>query len=150
MDRIGFIGSYDKTDFIVQIAKILTEMGKRVIVVDTSLLQKAKYIIPVINPTKAYVTEFEEIDVAVGFDKPEHINNYLGINDLSLNYDIALIDIDSYKAFENFDMYSAKINYFVTSFDLYSLKRGLEVMRCIKTGNKIKKSLILKRNKCTR
>lgn len=141
MDKIGFIGSYDKTDFIVQIAKILTVLGKKVIVIDTSLIQKAKYIIPVINPTKAYVTEFEEIDVSVGFNTAEQINAYLGINNLESIYDVALIDIDSIKVFDSFDMYKASANYFVTSFDLYSLKRGLEVIAELKEKIKIKKVL---------
>lgn len=141
MDKIGFIGSYDKTDFMVQIGKILTVLGKKVIVIDTSLVQKAKYIIPVINPTKTYVTEFEGMDVAVGFNSPEQIIGYLGINDLESGYDVALIDIDSIKAFENFDMYNATLNYFVTSFDLYSLKRGLEVLSGLKQEVKLKKVL---------
>ena len=39
--------------------------------------QKAKYIVPVIKPTKAYVTEFEGIDVAVGFNDFNEIKEYL-------------------------------------------------------------------------
>ena len=144
MEKIGFIGSYDKTDFIIHIAKILTVMGKRVIVIDTSLVQKAKYIIPVINPTKSYVTEFEEIDVSVGFNSFKEINDYLGIDDLSLNYDIALIDVDTGTAFEKFDMYTAKLNYFVTSFDLYAIKRGVEALSNLKDIVPMKKILFSK------
>ena len=72
MKKIGFIGAYDKTDFILYVAKILVEMGKKVILIDGTLTQKAKYIIPVIKPSKSYVTEFEGIDIAVGF---ENFNN---------------------------------------------------------------------------
>ena len=35
------------------------EKVKKVLVIDNTVTQKAKYIVPVINPTKAYVTEFE-------------------------------------------------------------------------------------------
>ena len=77
MRKIGFIGAYDKTDFILYIAKILTEMGQRVILVDATLTQKAKYIVPVIKPSKSYVTEFEGIDIAVGFETFEEIKQYL-------------------------------------------------------------------------
>lgn len=140
MDKIGFVGSYyDKTDFIVQIAKFLTVLGKRVIVIDTSLMQKTKYIIPAINPTKTYVTTFEEIDVAVGFDRPDQISNYLGIENLTLGYDVALIDVDGVKAFDVFDLYTAKNNYFVTSYDFFSLKRGMEVLANLKTETEFKK-----------
>ena len=34
MKKIGFIGAYDKTDMILNIAKIMTTMGNRVLVID--------------------------------------------------------------------------------------------------------------------
>ncbi len=43
-------------------------------------------------------------------------------------YDIILIDIDENKSFQEFDMTKANKNYFVTGFDSYSLKKGLEVI----------------------
>lgn len=61
MKKIGFIGMYDKTDLILNIAKILTTMHKKVIVVDSTITQKAKYVVPVINPTVTYITDFEDI-----------------------------------------------------------------------------------------
>lgn len=129
MRKIGFVGAFDKTDFIIHIAKILTVMGQKVVVIDSTINQKAKYIVPVINPTKTYITEFEEFDVAVGFEDFKEIKNYLGIEEQEkLDYDIALIDIDSSKVFENFEMKEAERNYFVTSFDLFSLKKGLEIL----------------------
>ena len=141
MEKIGFIGAYDKTDLIIQIAKILTEAGKRIIVIDATTNQKAKYIIPVINPTTTYVTEFENMDVAVGFRELPQINDYLMVDDISENYDMALIDVDSSKTFDNFDISHAKINYFVTSFDMYSLKRGIEIISGIKEPLPLKKVL---------
>ena len=63
MEKFGFVGAYDKTDFIIYIAKILTVLGKRVIVIDSTLNQKAKYIVPVINPTKSYVTQLSLIHI---------------------------------------------------------------------------------------
>lgn len=128
MEKIGFIGAYDKTDIIIYIAKILTVLGKRVIVIDSTLNQKAKYIVPVINPTKSYVTQYENFDVAVGFENFEAIEGYLGIDKIDNLYDIALIDTDSSKVFNNFEMQHATKNYFVTSFDLFSLKKGLEIL----------------------
>lgn len=65
MKKIGFIGAFDKTDLLIQVAKILTQAGRKTIVIDTTINQKAKYIVPVINPTKTYITEFEGFDVAV-------------------------------------------------------------------------------------
>lgn len=129
MKKIGFIGAYDKTDMIINIAKILTVMGKKVIVIDSTVNQKAKYVVPVINPTLTYITEFEEIDVAVGFKKLDDIKGYLGISrDEDLEYDIMLIDSDTPERLEEFDLLQADKNYFITSFDLYSLKKGLEIL----------------------
>ena len=45
MDIIGFIGVYDKTDLLLNIAKILTKMQKKVLIVDTTLEQKTKYVV---------------------------------------------------------------------------------------------------------
>lgn len=129
MKKIGFIGAYDKTDMIINIAKLLTVMGKKVIVIDSTINQKAKYVVPVINPTLTYITEFEGIDVAVGFRDLEGIKGYLGISrDEDLEYDIMLVDNDTPERLENFDLLQNEKNYFVTSFDLYSLKKGLEIL----------------------
>lgn len=142
METIGFIGSYDKTDLIIYVAKVLTTLGKKVLVIDNTITQKAKYIVPVINPTKAYVTEFEKIDVAVGLSSFEEIKNYLGIpQEKELEYDICLVDVDSNPNFENFHIQDSKKNYFVTSFDLYSLKKGIEIISNLKQSVQLTKIL---------
>ena len=127
MKKIGFIGAYDKIDLILYIAKLLRAMGKKIMIIDATILQKAKYIVPVVNPTTSYVTEFEEMDVAVGFKDMDSIKEYLGMPlHAEFEYDYILYDIDSPSAFERFNIMDANKKYFVTAFDLYSLKRGLE------------------------
>lgn len=129
MRKVSFIGCYDKIDLILYIAKILVATDKKVLVIDSTINQKAKYVVPVIQPTKAYITEFEKIDVAVGFNSFDEIKEYLGIPlHVELPYDIALIDIDSYTSLINFEINSSERNYFVTGFDLYTLKKGLEIL----------------------
>lgn len=129
MKKVGFIGMYDKTDMILNIAKILTTMQKKVIIVDSTITQKAKYVVPVINPTIKYVTTFEDIDVAVGFNNENDIKEYTGIEkNEELPYDIMLLDIDNIEAIGNFKAVENAKNYFVTAFDLYTLKRGLEIL----------------------
>lgn len=145
MRTIGFIGGYDKIDFMLYIAKIMTSLGKKVMLVDTTLTQKARYIVPVINPTKSYITEFEKIDVAVGFENYEEIKKYLGIPDQNnFEYDIALLDIDSKEKFDSFGLKECETKYFVTSFDLYSLKKGLEIVTPIKEPINLTKILFSK------
>lgn len=145
MKTIGFIGAYDKTDFIIYIAKVLTMLGKKVLVIDNTIIQKARYIVPVINPTKAYITEFEKIDVSVGFDNYADIKKYLVIpEEKELEYDIALVDVDSVENFNNFNIRNSYRNYFVTSFDLYSLKKGLEIINGIQDTIKLTKIIFSK------
>ncbi len=126
MKKIGFIGAYDKIDLMLYVAKVIAEMNKKVLVIDTTIIQKARYIVPCIAPSKCYITEYEKIDVAVGFNTLDEIEKYLSVEELQ--YDVVLIDIDDNERFKEFDMAKANKNYFVTGFDSYSLKKGLEVI----------------------
>lgn len=145
MKKIGFIGAYDKIDLIIYLAKVLTTLNKKVLVIDSTIKQKARYVIPVINPTKMYVTEYEDIDIAVGFSDIEGIKKYLGVSDKQeLEYDIVLVDIDNIEGFNNFHLEEAIKNYFVTSFDAYSLKKGLEILTELKTAVSLTKILFSK------
>ena len=127
MKKIGFIGAYDKTDLLLNVAKILTVMNQRVLIIDSTINQKAKYIVPTISPTLSYVTSFEDIDIAVGFKSVEDIKSYLGLMQ-DLPYDILLVDIDVPTRINEFSIDMADKNYFVTSFDVYSLRRGFEIL----------------------
>ena len=145
MKKIGFIGAYDKANFITYTAKVLNLLDYKVLVVDTSSIQKIKYIIPSINPTKSYITSFENIDFAVGFESWDEIERYLGIRFYSSDngenaelkkvnidvYDYVLIDVDSTENLEKFEIEGNDKNYFVTSFDLFSLKKGMDIFKNI-------------------
>lgn len=130
MEKINFIGAYDKTDSIMYIAKILTEMKKKVIIVDATITQKSKYVIPTIENKNEYITNYSNIDFAIGFTNYNDIKTYLGMpQSAEFTYDYMLIDIDNSDLLNNFDVYSSKKTYFVTSFDLYALKKGVEVLK---------------------
>lgn len=129
MKKIGFIGAYDKTDIILGIAKVLTMANKKVLVLDNTITQKCKYVVPVINPTKSYVTTYEDIDVAVGFETMEQLRQYLGLQDNeSLEYDYFIVDTDTFEGLSSFGLQSAEKVYFVTAFDSYSLRKGIEIL----------------------
>lgn len=133
MKKVGFIGAADKTSLIVYVAKVLEQLGKKVIVVDTTILQKAKYVVPSIDPTRAYVTDFDNVDYAIGFESMVDVAKYLGIKDghstANWDYDYMLIDIDRANILENFEIDETGKNYFVTTFDIYALKRGIQILR---------------------
>jgi len=138
MKKIGFIGAYDKTDIILSIAKVLTMANKKVLVLDNTITQKCKYVVPVINPTRSYVTTYEDIDVAVGFENIERLKQYLGLEENEkLEYDFFIIDTDSFEGLSTFGLQSADKVYFVTSFDSYSLKKGIEILSQLGVPTKI-------------
>ena len=96
MRKVGFVGVYDKIDLILSLAKVLVKAGKRVLVIDSTTLQKAKYIVPNILPTINYITSYDDIDVAVGFENVAKIKQYVGLeDDEELEYDFIFIDIDN-------------------------------------------------------
>ena len=46
MEQIGFIGFYDKKDILLNIGKIYSRIGKRTLVVDATMMQRMRYIVP--------------------------------------------------------------------------------------------------------
>ncbi len=143
MNKIAFIGSYDKADMIIYIAKILTNLGKKVLVIDSTVLQKTRYIVPTMKAFKQYITTFENIDIAVGFENINQIKSYLG-NVENLEYDYLLVDIDSYRGYYYFKIKTEDKKYFVTSFDIYNLRRGLQIFRKLEEPTEVTKVLFTK------
>ena len=76
-----------------------------------------------------------------GFKSMAEITEYLGIGERKLTYDIILIDIDTPEMFESFNIIKNENNCFVTAFDLYSLKRGLEILSSCTVPIKLTKIL---------
>ena len=144
MKEVGFIGAFDKTDLIIYIAKILTVLGQKVLIADTTITQKAKYVVPALNPTLSYITEFEEIDIAVGFKNIEGIADYTNRSIETLEYDYVLVDIDNAESAMNFKIDKAVQNFFVTSFDSYDVRRGLEILNGFPNPIKMTKVLFAK------
>lgn len=132
MKNICFLGAFDKLDLILYIAKIISDLGNKVLLIDATELQKTRYIVPTINPTKSYVTRFYDLDIAIGFESYEEIQKYLGdVEGYETKYDYALVNVDDPKVFCNFNNDNTIKNYFVTSFEAYSIKKGLEAIKQI-------------------
>ena len=141
MKTIGFVGACDKTDLILNVAKILHMAKNKILIVDGTTLQQMRYIVPVIKPTMSYLTTFENIDVAVGFDSLEDIKKYFGANDLeTFGYDIMIVDCDRLETYEGYNLKTAG-KFFVTNFGPYSVRRGLELLKSVKEPVDAKKIL---------
>ena len=128
MIQISFVGAYDKVNLITYLSKIVSNLKKKVLVIDATIQQKYKYTVPSIFPTKSYITEFEGIDFAIGFDSLEHIKGYLGED---LDYDIVIFDVDSSDLINKFEIKNCYKNFFVMSEDVYSIKKGVELLKSI-------------------
>ena len=145
MQKIAFIGSYDKADMMLYVGKILSIMGKKVLIVDATALQKTRYIIPTMQNLKQYITTFEKVDIAIGFESIDQIKKYKATNDGDpFDYDYILLDIDSYRGYYYFGIKTEDKKYFVTSFDLYCLRRGLQVFKKLETPTAVTKVLFTK------
>ena len=46
MKKIAFIGGFDKLDLIQYVAIILHNLGKKVLLVDTTRMQKSRFMLP--------------------------------------------------------------------------------------------------------
>ena len=146
MKNICFIGAYDKMDFILCVAKIVKLLGDKVLIVDATELQKSKYIVPTINPVTKYITRFEDIDIALGFESYSDIENYIEeTEERKMEYDYAFINIDDQDKFPNFNNSDTIKNYFVTTLELYAIRKGLETIKKINKPINITK-IIFSRN----
>jgi hypothetical protein len=156
MQVIGMIGYMDKYDFVINLAKTINIMDKSVLVIDATLDQKFKYIIPALNNIgRAYVTQYNNIDFAVGFDSMHDIENYMidqGIN-ISL-YDYILIDIDSPKAYEFFRTRGIEKKYFFIDTGVLSVAKNKEIIKALRVyepqGESLKITKVLHRTYMSR
>jgi len=140
MKNICFIGAFEKLDLLLYMAKIIKYLNKSVLIIDATEVQKSRYIVPTINPTKSYVTNYEDIDIAIGFKSYEEIEKYIGMTEnQKMNYDYILVNIDDGSIVKNFNNCDTAKNYFVTSLELYSIRKGLEVIKNIDRPIKIKR-----------
>ena len=144
MKKVAFIGSYDKADMIIYIAKVLTNMGSKVLVIDSTVMQKTRYIVPTMKALKQYITTFEKIDIAIGFENINQIKEYQNQTGGVFEYDYVLIDIDSYRGYIYYQIKAEDKKYFITSFDLYSLRRGLQVFKKLEEPIEVTKVLFTK------
>lgn len=137
MKKYVFFGGYDKTDLLLFLARIAVLSNKSVLLVDTTASQKARYTVPTMSPTQKYITTFEGIDIAIGFESMEDIAEYT--YEGSLDYDMVILDVDSLWAYQSFGIQPLDEHCFVTGFDLYSIRRGVEVLEGLPSPTRVTK-----------
>ena len=131
MKQVGFIGAYDKKDLLINIGKALTLAGSRVLIIDATTTQRFRYVVPNVSqtPTPTYISEYNGIDVALGFMNYQGIMQYLGQRQMP--YDIIIVDTDNIQTFASFGLIGYKDLYIATSYDAYDLNKMVEVLRYV-------------------
>ena len=133
MKSVGFVGKVDKTELVGYLSKIIAAMGKKVIMIDATKIQKTRYTIPTIDEMGAdsqYVVQFDNIDIAVGFSNMLELKKYLLSKGEDFNeYDYVMIDTDQEELIEEYDLKSANTLFFASSFDKLYIHKGLELLK---------------------
>lgn len=129
MRTVNFVGQSDKTDLMLYVAKLVKAMNYKVLYIDSITTQKCRYIVPAIKYEEEYITTFEEIDVAVGFESHGAIVGYLNENGEDFNqYDYVFIDINSNQMCELFNVQNANTTFVITSYDKYDMFKSISLL----------------------
>lgn len=133
MKCIGFIGRADKVELVGYISKILASAGRKVIMLDATINQKTRCIIPTIDDVTEqdqYVVQHDGVEVAVGFSNMLELKKYLLSKGEDFNsYDYVIVDTDREDMIEEYDLKSANKNFFVTSYDKWCIHKGIDLLR---------------------
>lgn len=134
MQVIGLVGYMDKYDFVMNLARTINIMEKSVLVVDATLDQKLKYVVPALdNIGRSYVTQYNNIDFAVGFNSMHDVENYMIEQGININlYDHILIDIDSPKGYELFRTRGINKTYLFLDTNVLSLSKNKELVKAMR------------------
>lgn len=128
---IALAGYVNKTDFVINLAKTISSMGKTVLVVDGTFEDRMKYTVPsLVVSEKEYVTQYDSIDFAVGFKNMHDVENYICKRELNIAlYDYILLDIDNPEDYENFRTRGINKTYFFVEYSNISMSKNAELLK---------------------
>lgn len=145
MQVIGTIGYVDKYDFVINLAKTLRLSGKSVIVIDGTYDRKYRYVIPSLTyGDKYYITQYDGIDFAVGFDSMHDLENYTSTQKINISlYDYMILDIDNPKAYEFFRTRGIDKTYFFVDTSVISIAKDIDILKAMKIYNTSDNKLVM-------
>ena len=136
MQSIGMYGYVDKYDFVIATAKTLEIMGRSVLVIDATSDEKYKYIIPSIDKSQSYLTQYADIDFAIGFNSYEELMNYLNEKGIDIQrYSYVLIDVENYEGYRKFKNLEINKAYMFIDTNVVSVARNEELIRVMRAEN---------------
>ncbi len=136
MQSIGMYGYVDKYDFVIATAKALEIMGRSVLVIDATSDEKYKYIIPSIDKSQSYITQYADIDFAIGFNSYEELMNYLNEKGIDIQrYSYVLLDVENYEGYRKFRNFEVNKSYMFIDTNVVSVARNEELIRVMRAEN---------------
>ena len=142
---IGMVGYVNKTELIINLAKVLRLAGKSVLVIDGTIEERMRYSVPAFNNSdKEYLTNYDDVDYALGFRSIEAIKEYICKKTSNADsYDIILIDIDNVKAYEDFYKENFTRTFFFIEYLNISLGKNEELLKAITSHENLERKPVL-------
>lgn len=154
---IGLVGYVNKTELVINLAKVLSITGKSVLVIDGTVEERLRYTIPAFNYSeKEYLVNFDGVDYALGFKNIDGVKEYICTKTSDADtYDIILLNIDNATSYDDFRQ---KENFTRTFFFIeylnISFGKNIELMKAITSyeepGNRPVLTQVLYRQYVTR
>lgn len=136
MQAIGMYGYVDKYDFVIAAAKTLGIMGRSVLVIDATSDEKYRYMIPAIDKSQCYLTQYSEIDFAVGFTSYEQLSAYLVERGVDIQrYSYVIVDVENYEGYRKFKSLEINKSYMFIDTNVVSIARNDELVRVMRAEN---------------
>lgn len=137
MRAIGMYGYIDKYDFVIAVARTINIMSRSVLVIDATADDKYRYIVPTVaGESSKYVTQYGEIDFAVGFSSYEELTSYLAENNIDIEkYSYVLIDVENVDKYKSFMGLNIDRAYLFIASNLVSINKNEELVRAMRENN---------------
>ena len=144
---IGLVGYVNKTEFIINLAKVLSITGKSVLVIDGTVEERLRYSIPAFNNSeREYLVHFDTVDYALGFRSIEAIKEYICKKTSNADtYDIILIDIDNVSSYEDFRQENLTKTFFFMEYSNISLAKNEQILNAIASHEAVDRKAVLTR-----
>lgn len=136
MQVIGMYGYVDKYDFVIATARTLNILDKSVLVIDATQDHKYKYVVPSIDKDGQYVSQYGEIDFAVGFNSYETLDEYLKEKNIDINrYSYVLIDVENADMYDKFKTLSVNKSYMFIDTNVVSVGNNEDLVKKMRETN---------------
>ncbi len=144
---IGLVGYVNKTEYIINLAKVLTITGKSVLVIDATSEERLRYSIPAFNNSEEeYLVHFDSVDYALGFRSIEAIKEYICTKTSNADtYDIILIDIDNVQSYEDFIQENFAKTFFFIEYLNISIAKNEELLNTMLKYEAVERKPVLTR-----